>query len=107
MMTQYSMKKSIKVCGPPGVDAVLKELKQLHDRTVIAPKDAAKLSIEDKQASLQYLMFLKKKQTGVIKARGGADGRKKRPYPAKEDTSSPTVAIKSVMLSCLIAAKEH
>jgi hypothetical protein len=37
------MKKGIKVFGPPGVDAVLKELNQLHDRTVIAPKDAAKL----------------------------------------------------------------
>jgi hypothetical protein len=106
-MTQHSMKKGIKVFGPPGVDAVLKELKQLHDHTVIAPKDAAKLSREDKQASLQYLMFLKKKQTGVIKARGCADGRKQRPYTAKEDASSPTVAIKLVMLSCLIDTKEH
>jgi hypothetical protein len=61
MLTQYSMKKGIKVFGPPGVDAVLTELKQLHDRTVIAPKDATKLSREDKQASLQYLMFLKNK----------------------------------------------
>jgi hypothetical protein len=107
MMTQYSMKKGIKVFGPLGVDAVLKELKQLHDRTVIAPKDAAKLSREDKQASLQCLVFLKKKRPGVIKARGCADGRKQRPYNAKEDASSPTVAIESVMLSCLIDAKEH
>jgi hypothetical protein len=61
MMTQYSMKKGIKAFGPPGANAVLTELKQLHDRTVIAPKDATKLSREDKQASLQYLMFLKKK----------------------------------------------
>jgi hypothetical protein len=107
MMTQYSMTKGIKVFGPPGVKAVLAEQKQLHDRTVIASKDATKLSREDKQASLQYLMFLNKKRTGVIKARGCADGRKQRTYTAKEDASSPTVAIESVMLSCLIDAKEH
>ncbi len=52
-------------------------------------------------------MFLKQKRTGVIKARGCADGRKQRPYTAKEDASSPTVAIESVMLSCLINAKEN
>jgi hypothetical protein len=69
MMTQYSLKKGIKVFGPPGVNAALTELKQLHDRTVIAPKDATQLSREDKQTSLQYLMFLKKKRTGVIEAR--------------------------------------
>jgi hypothetical protein len=67
MMTQYSMKKGIKVFGPPGVDAVLTELKELHDHAVIAPKDAAKLSREDKQASLQYLMFLKRNEPASSK----------------------------------------
>jgi hypothetical protein len=52
-------------------------------------------------------MFLKKKQTGVIKARGCADGRKQRQYTAKVDASLPTVAIKLVMLSCLIDTKVH
>jgi hypothetical protein len=107
MMTQYSMKKGLKVFGPPGVDAVLKELKQLYDRKVIAPKRGTMLSKEDKKASLQYAIFLKKKHTGVIKGRGCANGRKHRPYTAKEDTSLPTVAIEPVMLSCLINAKEY
>ncbi len=74
---------------------------------MIDPKHAATLSKEERKASLQYLMFLKQKRTGVIKGRGCADGRKQRPYTAKEDASSPTVAIESVMLSCLIDAKEH
>ena len=52
-------------------------------------------------------MFLKKKRNGSIKGRGCADGRKQRLYTAKEDASSPTVAIESVMLSSVIDAKEN
>jgi hypothetical protein len=51
-------------------------------------------------------MFLKKKRNGIIKGRGCADGRKQRMYTAKEDASSPTVAIEAVMLSCVIDALE-
>jgi hypothetical protein len=51
-------------------------------------------------------MFLKEKRCGLIKGRGCADGRKQRDYLTKEETSSPTVAIESVMLSCTIDAKE-
>jgi hypothetical protein len=106
VMTQHSMKKGIKLFGEAGVDAVLKELQQLHDRKVLEPKDATKLSASDKKAALQYLMFLKQKRNGTIKGRGCADGRKQREYTTKEEASSPTVAIESVMLSCVIDAKE-
>ena len=52
-------------------------------------------------------MFLKKKRCGRIKGRGCADGRKQRIYKTKEETSAPTVAIESLMLSCTIDAKER
>jgi Reverse transcriptase (RNA-dependent DNA polymerase)/Zinc knuckle len=107
VMTQHSMKKGIKIFGNAGVDAVLKELQQLHDRKVLEPKDAMTMSREEKKASLEYLMFLKKKRNGTIKGRGCADGRKQRAYTAKEDASSPTVAIESLLLSCVIDAMEH
>jgi hypothetical protein len=106
-MTQHSLKKGIKLFGDAGVDAVLKELQQLHDRGVVEPKGAGDLSCEEKKAALQYLMFIKKKRNGTIKGRGCADGRKQRAYTNKEDASSPTVAIESVMLSCTIDAKEE
>ena len=51
-------------------------------------------------------MFLKKKRDGIIKGRGCADGRKQREYTSREDASSPTVAIESLLLSCVINAKE-
>jgi len=65
------------------------------------------LTHQEKRNALQYLMFLKKKRCGRIKGRGCADGRKQRLYKSKEETSSPTVSIESLMLSCAIDAKER
>ena len=52
-------------------------------------------------------MFIKEKRCGTIKGRGCADGRKQRLYKTKEETSSPTVRTKSLLLSCVIDAMEH
>jgi len=51
-------------------------------------------------------MFLKVKRDGTIKSRGCADGIPQRIYTNKEDTSSPTVSIEAMMLSCAIDARE-
>ena len=37
VMTQHKIKKGIKLFGDAGIDAVLKELQQLHDRKVLEP----------------------------------------------------------------------
>ena len=66
-------------------------MQQLHDREVMKPKHAHELTPEQKRASLQYLMFLKKKRDGTIKGRGCADGRKQHETTNKDDASAPTV----------------
>ena len=107
VLTQYTLKKGLQVFGPPGVEAVYKELQQLHERGVGEPRDAATLSPTQKRNALGYLMILKQKRTGQIKGRGCADGRKQRLHTPKDDASSPTVATESVLLSCVIDAKER
>jgi hypothetical protein len=52
-------------------------------------------------------MFLKQKRCGKIKARGCADGQKQRAYTMKEEASAPTVAIESLLLTCVIDATEE
>jgi hypothetical protein len=105
-LTQYSVKKGLKIFGEAGADAVIKEMKQLDQLNVIEPKDASMLTRAEKKASLEYLMFLKRKRCGRIKGRGCADGRKQRVYMTKEETSSPTVTTEGLFLSCIIDAKE-
>ena len=107
VLTQYTLKKGLQVFGPPGVEAVYKELQQLHQRKVGEARDAATLSPLQKKNALGYLMFLKQKRTGQIKARGCADGRKQRLHTPKDAASSPTVATESALLSCVIDAKER
>ena len=51
-------------------------------------------------------MFLTKKWCGRIKAQGYADGRKQCETTSKEEASSPTVTIESVMLTSVIDAME-
>ena len=64
------------------------------------------MSTEDRQKALQYLMFIKEKRDGAIKARGCADGRPQRQYTEKGKASSPTVSLEAMMISCCIDAKE-
>ena len=107
VLTQYTLKKGLQVFGPPCVKAVYKELQQLHERKVGEPRDASTLSPTQKRNALGYLMFLKQKRTGQIKGRGCADGHKQSLHTPKDDASSPTVATESVLLSCVIDAKER
>ena len=105
-MTQHSIKKGLKLYGEAGAEAVVSEMHQLHNRDVIEPKSANMLTNEDKKKVLHYLIFLKKKRCGRMKARGCADGRKRRIYKIEEEISAPTVAIESLFLSSVIDAKE-
>ena len=107
ILTQHHVSKGLKVFGNDGVEAVLKELRQLHERMVMEPIDGDNLSPHEKRAALQYLMFLKQKRCGKIKGRGCADGRKQRLYMNKDQVSAPTVATESLLLTCLIDALER
>jgi hypothetical protein len=106
-MTQHTINRGLKIFGEAGTHAVLQELKHLHDQKVMEPNTFHDILCKERRDSLRYLMFLKEKRTGIIKGRGCANGRKQRDYLTKEDTSSPTVAIELVLLSCTIDAKER
>jgi hypothetical protein len=103
-MTQYSMKQGLKQFGQRGVDALITELRQLDTRKVLNPVNGRLLSKEDKRKTLNYLMFLKVKRTGIIRGTGCADGRKLQSLITKENASSPTVSLESLLLTCVIDA---
>ena len=104
---QMSAKKGLKVFGDKGADALMKELRQIVVMNVMSGCNAHQLTREQKKKALKYLMFLKEKRCGRIKGRGCADGRKQRLYKTKEETSSPTVSIEALLLSCMIDAMEN
>lgn len=77
---QMPMKMGLKLFGQSGVDAVKKEMAQLHERGVTEAKDPIELTQEQKHEALAYLMFLKCKSCGKVKGCGCADGHKQRAY---------------------------
>eukprot|EP00934_Nitzschia_sp_Nitz4_P001751 Nitzschia sp. Nitz4//scaffold498_size9664//8500//9573//NITZ4_009089-RA/size9664-processed-gene-0.2-mRNA-1//1//CDS//3329553090//1751//frame0 len=52
-------------------------------------------------------MFLKRKRSGKVKARGCADGRSQREYTNREDATSPTVANESVFITAVVDGAEN
>jgi len=81
-------------------------LSQLHEREALLPLRKEDMSQEQRKKALRYLLFLKGKSDGTIKTRGCADGRPHREYTTKADTSSPTVLLEAMMMSCAIDVKE-
>jgi hypothetical protein len=106
MTEQMSSKRGLKEFGEDGAKAVINELKQLEFLDAIKPVHARHVTREQKMAVLRYLMYLKQKRCGRVKARGCADRRKQRIYKTKEETSSPTVSIEALFLTSVIDAQE-
>jgi len=106
ILTQMNIKQGLLTFGEKGSQAISKELKQLHDKGAITPIQRSDMTTEERKKALRYLMFLKEKRDGTIKARGCADGRPQRQYTRKEEVSSPTVSLEAMMISCAIDAKE-
>jgi Reverse transcriptase (RNA-dependent DNA polymerase) len=104
---QMSMKRGLKVFGGDGMKAIGSEMQQLHDRKVMKAKCKKELTPEQRRDALAYLMFLKRKRCGKVKARGCADGRKQRAWTAKEEATSPTIATEAVFLTAVIDALEN
>lgn len=57
--------------------------------------------------ALGYLMFIKRKLCGKVKARGCCDGWLQRLYISKEESSLPTVSAHALMALCLMDAMKR
>ena len=71
--------------GGKGVDTIIKEMKQFHDRKVLKPILSNEMMYSKiKATALGCFTFLKKKRNGIIKGRGCADDRPQQIYKSKE-----------------------
>jgi len=106
MLKQVGIREGLRKFGEKGNDALLKELNQLHERDALLPKKKEDMTYDKRKKSLRYLMFLKEKRDGMIKARGCANGRSQHKYTTKAETSLPTMSLEAMMMSCAIDARE-
>ena len=101
---QMPLHRSLKMFGTAGVNAVKAELQQLHNLKVM---EAKPLTSSQKREAQGYMMFLKRKRNGKVKARGCADGRPQRAYIPQEDARAPTVSTEAVFMTAVIDAMEN
>ena len=106
-MQQLSLKSALKQWGSDAVDAGVKEVSQLHWRKTFVPRRYSELTDEQTKKVLESHMFVVKKRDGNTKARMVAGGNTQRDYLTKEDSSSPTVSTKAVILTSIIDAHER
>jgi hypothetical protein len=106
IMTQFSMKAGLKRFKQRGEEAVSKELSQLHFGDTFKPIHPKELNKEERQQVLASHLFLKEKRDASIKGRMAAGGNKERGTIDKQDASSPTAALESLLLTAVIDAKE-
>jgi len=100
-------KKGIATYGQVATQAILKEYKQLHDLNVFQPIKMKDIPIEERDKVLRLITLIKDKRTGQIKGKACADGRPQRAYISREEATSPTVSLESLMLSMMIDAYEN
>ena len=67
------------------------------------------MTVEEKEAAMESLIFLIEKRNGKVKSRMCGDGSKQRRRPGykKEDGASPTVSTDGVVLTAMIEAWER
>ena len=106
IMTQLSLRAGLKKWGKEAEAAAKGEMKQLHMRNNFQPVHLKDLTEKEKASILESHMFLKQKRDDSIKGRTVAGGNKQKDFISKEDSSSPTVATESVLLTCAIDAQE-
>jgi hypothetical protein len=91
---QYGFNQGLKEFETVGYEATVKELDEyllgMGAVQMLKPSEINKTIRFD---ALNYLMFLKRKRCGKVKARGCAGGRPQREYISKDESSSPTVSI--------------
>ena len=105
---QYGFQKGMKVFQEQGYKATVKDLdKNLIGRNVINMLPARSITHDMMKMSLAYLMFLKRKRSGLVKARGCAGGRPQREYITKLESSLPCVKTHTLFLSYIVDAFEN
>ena len=99
--------KGLKMFGERAVAAMFKEYKQLDDMKVLRRARKIDLTIDNKRRALRAINLIKDKRCGKIKGRTCADGRPQRAYTPREEASSPTIALESLMATLLLDAHEE
>lgn len=102
--TQMGAAQGLKLFGERAEQALIDEWVQLDNLNVYCGRKWYDLTREQRKRALRLVQLIKEKRCGKIKGRTCVDGRPQRAYISKEDATSPTAHVESLMLTCMIDA---
>ena len=105
-LVQISAKKGIEKYDMRAIQSVLKEFNQFDGKKIVASLDPGTLSLEERMKSLRAINLTVGKKDGRLKARTCVDGRKQRPYTAKEESILLAVSTEALSITLAIDALE-
>jgi hypothetical protein len=79
---------------------------QLHRRNCFTPVDVALMTPEERHKSVDALMFLAEKRNKSIKGRMVYNGKPTQEWLSREESTRPTAALESIVLTAIVDAKE-
>jgi hypothetical protein len=82
-------------------------MNQLHRQNCFPPILVAEMSLKEQRKAQQALMFISDKRDKTVKGQMMYNGKPTREWLSREDASSPTAALESIMLTAVINATEH
>ena len=100
------MKAALREWGNNSKVACEKEVNQLHWRETFVPRQMSEITADQQSKILQSHMFIVQKQTGETKEKMVTGGNTQRGHVTKEESSSPTVSPKAVLLTLIVDALE-
>jgi len=103
---QYFLHKGLAKFQEKGKQAATKELGQMHNRVCFTPVSISSLSPTERKRAQEALMFLTEKKDGTVKSRLVYNGAPTREWVSREEASSPTAALKSLVITATIDAHE-
>ena len=106
MFNQMTATEGIKIFQERAVAALIKEYKQLNDMCVLGVIDYDSLTAEQKAKALRAINLIKEKRDGKIKGRCCSDGSGQRKFVPREEASSSTMSVESLIALVTIFAFE-
>jgi len=103
---QFMLKKGLAKFGDEGREAAAKEMEQLHKRSCFRPVNVSEMKPSERKKAQHGLMFITKKRDTTVKVRLVYNGKPTREWISKEEATSPTVSLESILLTAAIDAKE-
>ena len=104
---QHILQKGLKLFQQDGYKAAVDELDQLHRRVCFTPMSVSELTPSEKKKAMEALMLLSEKKDKSIKGRMVYNGKPSRAWMSKEESTSPTTTLESIMITGVIDAHEE